>query len=395
VEYYEPVAVRGQGRIRLTKAIHGYRWVGGIASDPCEVDVNCSEGAGWEAQRDAVVRIRVVVGAGSGWCSGALVNNTAQDCKPYVLSAMHCILGSTAANFNQYQFRFRYQRNCGSGTAPTNFNITGCVKRADSNDNGGDNGSDFVLLELNSAPPATMTPYWAGWNAGTTAATSGKGIHHPAADVKKISTYTSNLTNAGWGALNTHWRVTWVATTNGHGVTEGGSSGSPIFDQNKRIVGTLTGGGSCCTVNGCGSNTGPNVPDFYGKMSYHWTLNPNSASQKLKVWLDPANTGATVLDGSYNPCGSAGLAELERASSPLVFPNPGRDRVTVRFPEGVAMADRLEVTDVSGRTVLSERPPMPGTAVIDVAGWAPGSYLVTVVAAGVRHAAARFLVEGR
>jgi hypothetical protein len=85
--------------------------------------------------------------------------------------------------------------------------------------------------------------------------------------------------------------VVWQQTETNWGVTEGGSSGSPLFDPNSRIVGTLTGGGSFCDF--------PTAPDYYGKMSKHWTANPNAADQKLKVWLDPSNTGQLTLDGSY------------------------------------------------------------------------------------------------
>jgi hypothetical protein len=220
-------------------------------------------------------------------------------------------------------------------------------------------------------------------------------IHHPAGSEKKISTYTSSLSNSGWGQIGTHWRVIWSATTNGHGVTEGGSSGSPIFDNNKRIVGTLTGGASCCTVNGCGQQTGPNAPDFYGKMSHHWTGNPNTAAQKLKVWLDPANTNVNVLDGSYTPCSSIGIEERSMDRSPLVYPNPGRDRITVQFPEGVVRADRIEVADISGRLVYQERPMGTGQSVIDVANWSAGTYLVTLVADDVRFAATKVTVTAQ
>ena len=54
----------------------------------------------------------------------------------------------------------------------------------------------------------------------------------------------------------------WDATTNGHGVTEGGSSGSPIFNQNGRIVGQLSGGSSF------GNNT--SASDLYGKVFTNW-----------------------------------------------------------------------------------------------------------------------------
>lgn len=384
IEYNEPAAFRGEGFFRISDVAHAYRMVGWEmaegGSDPCEVDVNCSEGVGWEAQRDAVVRIRVVVPEGLGYCTGTLVNNTAQDCKGYILSALHCSLGSTTAQFNQYQFRFRYQRSgCTTGSVPTGNTLTGCVRRADSNDNGGNSGSDFVLLELNNPIPASYQPYYAGWNAGTSASPNGKCIHHPAGDLKSISTYTNALVTGGWGIVGSHWRVTWTATANGHGVTEGGSSGSPLFDPNKRIVGTLTGGGSCCTANGCGPGTGPNVSDYYGKMSHHWTQNPNTTSQKLKAWLDPLNTGALVLDGSHDPCATIGIYESETMSAPLILPNPATSAVVIRYPPGVDRVERVEVTDLRGRVVHSDGTLSPGGYELDVSGWATGPYLVRLV----------------
>ncbi|MFN5912574.1 MAG: GEVED domain-containing protein, partial [Bacteroidota bacterium] len=124
-------------------------------------------------------------------------------------------------------------------------------------------------------------------------------IHHPAGDIKKISTFSSNLVTSAWNGngLQSHWRVVWTANSNGHGVTEGGSSGSPIFRSNSGnsvIMGTLTGGGSFCNAQ--------SSPDYYGKMSYHWTSNGTPANEQLKTYLDPNNTGTLVLFGSADPC---------------------------------------------------------------------------------------------
>ncbi|MFM7106027.1 MAG: hypothetical protein ACKOW8_10945, partial [Flavobacteriales bacterium] len=47
------------------------------------------------------------------------------------------------------------------------------------------------------------------------------------------------------------------------------------------------------------------APDAYGKFNRNWTGNPNAADQKLKVWLDPNNTGIEFLDGSYLVPGGA------------------------------------------------------------------------------------------
>ena len=105
------------------------------------------------------------------------------------------------------------------------------------------------------------------WNKANVGSPSGVSTHHPSGDVKKISTYTSTLLSTNWSGSTpgTHWRVVWSGTTSGHGVTEGGSSGSPIWDADGYHVGQLTGGGSFCTAT--------SQPDAYGKMSYNWDSN--------------------------------------------------------------------------------------------------------------------------
>ncbi len=126
-------------------------------------------------------------------------------------------------------------------------------------------GSDFLLLELNSAVPEAYNPYYNGWNRGTPSGSSGVGIHHPGGDIKKISTYTTGLSSCTPNvsgeimATNAAWCLGWASTTNGTGVTEGGSSGSPLFDSNGRIVGTLSGGSSTCA--------NPTAGDAYGKFA--------------------------------------------------------------------------------------------------------------------------------
>jgi len=303
VEYYEPVYVTGQGRFVIEEIGHGYKDVRDFGdSGSCNVNVNCSEGSGRTNQRNAVARVLVRVGAQQGWCSGTMVNNVRQDCTPYYLTAWHCGEGASTSDFNQWVFYFNYQgTGCANpGSQPTLQSITGGVRRAYSNDGGGNTGSDFLLMELNSTPPAGYNVYYAGWNRNNTATTGGYGIHHPAGDIKKISTFTGTTSSTSWGGsvANTHWGVTWVATANGHGITEGGSSGSGLFNSSGLLIGTLTGGGSSC------SNR--TAPDAYGKMSYHWTSNGATAPFRLANWLDPDNTGATTLAGIAAPCTPTG-----------------------------------------------------------------------------------------
>jgi PKD repeat protein len=315
----EPFGSR-PSEIFINGVIYNYRSTGNPMiqkineSESCEVNVNCSPvGDTWQDEKRGVARIYVVEGGGAGWCTGSLVNNVAQDCKPLMLTALHCGVNATTANLNQWRFLFKYESpNCTNpGTAGTldDYFITGSVKLSSSNDGGGNSGSDFLLLQMGTLAnqAATITTlktanfnaYWNGWDANNTVTNAGASIHHPAGDIKKISTFSSNLVTAGWNGngLQSHWRVSWSANANGHGVTEGGSSGSPIFKTNggnSVIIGTLTGGSSFCNA--------LTSPDFYGKMSFHWTSNGTPANEQLKTHLDPANTGTLLLLGSANPC---------------------------------------------------------------------------------------------
>lgn len=394
VAYHEPAAVRGQGHFTIAKLAHAYRDVT-VRSGTCEVDVACSEGDGWETVRDAVVRVRVVLPAGTARCTGTLMNNTAQDCRPYVLTAMHCGRGSTEAMFHQYQFFFNHQRDaCGMGDGDLGQVLTGCVKRAGSNDldsEGIAQGSDFMLLELDQPIPAAFNAYFAGWDATNTAVSAGRCIHHPDGDVKKISTFNTTIYSTSWGTTtsNTHWRVVWAATANGHGVTEPGSSGAPLVNTGRRVIGTLTGGASCCTLNGCGVNTAPHLPDYFGKMSTHWTGNNNPPAEKLKEWLAPGSS-LTALDGSYDPCNAIGIAELA-APFPQVFPDPASGLFTVRAPEGLSM-DRITVLDLTGRIVHDAPLPRAGETVLDASGWSTGLYVLVAWGDGLSWPGRRFSV---
>lgn len=325
LEYYMPYGLTELPTISISNVAYYYRGVEGHINafrdgaavykthQSCEVDVACSEIAGWEGQRDAVVHYSFSVTGGLAVCSGSVINNTANDCTPYILTANHCGEPTSSTNINNHTWYFNYQRptcvvnNTAQYTGARSQTISGGTLRASSQLGNQAttttnlvSGSDFTLVELNSTIPAAYNAYFAGWNSLSTSPNSGVGIHHPAGDEKKISTYTNSPSsatyNGGWNGA--HWRVTWTATTNGHGVTEGGSSGSPLFNQDGLIVGHLSGGSSFCTAT--------SSPDLYGKMNKAWDQEGSNANQQLKIWLDPTNTGVTTLAGSYDPCSTGG-----------------------------------------------------------------------------------------
>ncbi|MCX6271749.1 MAG: T9SS type A sorting domain-containing protein [Bacteroidetes bacterium] len=302
LEYFEPASQRGKAVIELSEISYAYRGVpaydpsgdirGFGGSGACEVNVNCPEGQNWQLQKRAVVMIGIKVGGSSYWCSGTLVNNVKQDYSPYVLTADHCGLTATAGDLSQWVFYFNYEGlDCGDPLQePVHKTLTGASKKAASGGNGQVVFSDLYLVLLKNPVPAAYNPFYSGWNRQNTPSPSGIGIHHPEGDIKKISTYSAPVVSSTWGTTpNTHWAVKWVQTQSGNGVTEGGSSGSPLFNNLGLLVGQLSGGeSSCSALNGI---------DLYGKFSYSWQPSGSDSSNSLHHWLDPDNTNQLELSG--------------------------------------------------------------------------------------------------
>jgi hypothetical protein len=288
VEYFVPKG-SSIGNVNICTVTHGYRTpdefllkaFGG--SGACNVNVNCPEGAAWTQQRNSVV---MLVSGSNGFCTGALINNTLNDGKPYVLTANHCY-----SNPATWIFRFQWEStSCiNPSTSPSFQSLSGAVLRAQGTP------SDFCLVEItgglvNGTVPAAYTPYFSGWDNTETISPSAVCIHHPSGDIKKIAIENNALisTNFGGSPSNSHWGVlSWDL-----GVTEPGSSGSPLFNQNRRIIGQLHGGASAC-----GASV---LSDEYGKVSVSWNPAGSTTSGQLKHWLDPNNTNASFIDG-YDP----------------------------------------------------------------------------------------------
>ncbi|MDP5011169.1 MAG: T9SS type A sorting domain-containing protein [Crocinitomicaceae bacterium] len=297
VEYYVPQANANKiGNVTVGTVTHGYRTANEFmekafgSSGACNMNVNCTDGAAWTDQRNGAV---MLVSGSSGFCSGSLINNTLNDGKPYVLTANHCY-----SNPASWIFRFNWQSTgCANGSNPSFVSLSGAVLRSRRTP------SDFCLVEITGGlvggtVPASYSPYFSGWDNSGTIPTSSVSIHHPSGDIKKIAfDDAAAAISQGMGSseANSTWTVEWDRNT----TTEGGSSGSPLFDQNKRIIGQLWGGGASC------SNL--SAPDYYGRVSSSWLPAGSTNSSQLKYWLDPNNAGAQFIDG-YDPSGASSVA---------------------------------------------------------------------------------------
>ncbi len=307
VEYRGPRGTTQDAvELHIDQVVHGYR---GLESAPaaaeaaadrgpygtsgaCNINVNCPEGALWATEKRSVA---LILEGGFAVCSGALVNNTANDGTPYFLTANHCL-----GNPGNWVYVFNHESaTCAGSTGPTNNTVSGGALVAN---NG---GSDFALILLDETPPASYNVQYAGWDASGALPLNATGIHHPSGDVKKICFDEDGPTQGNQGGAAVWYISEWEA-----GVTEGGSSGSPLFDPNHRIIGQLYGGYAACagTVNN-------GQADWYGRFNVSWNTG-NTAATRLRDWLDPSNSGVTAIDGwpdgavSYANDGAVGITGL-------------------------------------------------------------------------------------
>lgn len=295
IEYLEPADKIGQGKLHLSRAVHGYRSVSDFAKDnkdlnssgACNIDVDCPIGADFDDHKDNLKKsVGLLISGGSGFCTGALINNTNNDGTPYFLTANHCLGGSVA----NWAFRFNWRSpdpQCATFSNSSDGPYDQTISGADLLANNG--GSDFALLEITAPVPNEWDLVWAGWDRSSTPADFVVGIHHPRGDIMKVCRdYDQPYTSIQGGAQ------VWFLDEWENGVTEPGSSGSPLFNQDGRIVGQLFGGQAACA--GTSNNE---QYDFYGRFDVSWD-NGNNSSSRLKDWLDPNNSGVITLD-QYPP----------------------------------------------------------------------------------------------
>ena len=272
--------------LRIASVNHGYRGFGEdrIATETkqgsCNIDVICPEGDDWRDQIRATARIIIL---GSYLCTGQLLNTTAEDESPYMLTAQHCVedafQATTVVAFWNYE-----SPTCGmlSGGNPSQ-NQSGATLVSSWQ---WLSGSDFSLILLDETPNPLFNVYYSGWDATGNVPVGSVGIHHPSGDEKALALNDDPLLVENYYGNGSHqWRVEeWE-----QGTTEGGSSGSCIYDPANRLcVGTLTTGSASCS--------NPSGFDIYGRMDVHWNGDGTPAG-RLFDWLDPLGIGVLTLAG--------------------------------------------------------------------------------------------------
>jgi hypothetical protein len=372
LEYRQPRGLVETPALIVSQAVQGYRSLLKRAeevdekmnvqgpfgnSGSCNINVNCPEGADWQIEKTAVA---LIVNGGFASCSGSMINNTANDGTPYFLTANHCL-----GNPNTWTYYFNHESStCSGSSGPTSMSISGGSLLV------ADGGADVALIELSSAPPASWDVEYAGWDASGATPENATGIHHPSGDVKKICFEEDSPYTSSTGGAQVWWIDNWEA-----GVTEPGSSGSPLFDQNHRIIGQLYGGAAACS-----GSVNNGAFDYYGRFNVSWGLG-------VSEYLDPSNSGTLVLDGypsGYNS--DVGCTDATACNyDPAALVDDGSCIINGSVITFVLLTDNYpaettwNITDASGSIVLEGGPyDESQTTYTSTVCLVPGCYTLTV-----------------
>ncbi len=344
LELFVPAAQQDRVRLFLTAVNHDFEGINKVVSGRCNIDVVCGEADGLpiiERYRDIIRSVAAYTISGTDVCTGFLVNNADEDGEPLFMTAAHCNVSSARAP---------------ALTAYWNYENSDC-RQPDSNDSGrpGDGRrnitnrgavllanyapSDMTLLRFDDPVNPDANAFYAGWSALAEVPTDTMiAIHHPGVEEKRISfSFQDPYRAVFYGDPDpdaNHLEIPdWDL-----GTTEGGSSGSPIFDRFKRVRGQLHGGDA-----GCGNDEF----DSYGFFFSSWEGGGTPAS-RLKDWLDPCGTGTLVLDGlEYEKAQRSILADAN------CFSGCATVAIDLDLQLGAGFEAEVPVTIVSAPDVLS------------------------------------------
>ena len=337
---------RKEVQLFLTSVNHDFIDVTKALSGSCNLDVVCGADDGWaivDGYRDIIRSVAGYTLNGRDQCTGFLINNANEDGRPFFMTANHCAVreNNAAGVVAFWNFESPTCRQPGSvesgqvnfGNRNT-FNSGTIFRSASAN-------SDMCLLEFDEPVNPDANAFFAGWTLDEVAPTSLIiAVHHPGVDEKRISFTDQDLirTNAGINDPSATGRYLVVPNWD-IGTTEGGSSGSPIFDENKHVRGQLWRGAASCE--------NPDGYDQYGFFTSSWE-GDGTPDSRVKDWLDPCGSGLTEIDGfEQSAIASTLLAENNCVEA------CANNTLTVPLTAGIGFPNNSSASIVSSPDVLT------------------------------------------
>lgn len=234
----------------------------------CHQNYACATDPVIAASGKAVAKLVITSATGQSFvCSGALLNDRTSSLTPWFATADHCGITSASVAAN-LQFIWNFEVGCSTGIPVATTTTIGSQLLFT------DAGVDFTLLRITGALPGGLR--FLGWNpAEMSTGTPVVGIHHPAGTFKRVSggSKVDQVPVSFRGSGTQTWTISANQVGWQSGVTEGGSSGSPLLSSDGAYRGALSAGplnASCSTA----------TTSFYSRFSQVYP--------RIRAWIDPA-----------------------------------------------------------------------------------------------------------
>lgn len=297
VEYQEPANAAFHARLRIGEINHAYRELRGVEPSSTNSSIAyipplaCFGSGDVDYGRLGRSTVLLIVD-GIYSCTGVLLNNVANDGKPYLLTASHCL------NNNFKITNPDYAQIAGTIVSFFNYNSPLCdtplrgaeeLSVASSYYRAVNELADMALLELTEMPPTYYRPYLAGWQVDGAGGAPYVCLQHPSGADKRVSLADRDIEAASFviSAISFYEKGHWHIPKWDVGYTASGSSGSPLFNGDGLVIGALSGGNS--------TYQSP-VDDYFYRLDVAWDRD-KSSNRQLACWLDPSSTGNRICEG--------------------------------------------------------------------------------------------------
>lgn len=353
IEYQEPSGAEFPGRLAIGEVNHAYRSLSG--QEPREgvtsidgIPALCCYADSSSQTQTLGQSVVLMIINGTTACTGTLLNNTALDGKPYLLTASHCLNNSFSLENPDYE------EIAGSIVCFYNYNSPLCdpilrgteeLSTASAHSCAVCEFTDMALLELLELPPVYYQPYLAGWNAGGKGNAPYQCIQHPQYSTKRISISENELTAYSLSdvMISFYPQAHWLVDEWSVGYTADGSSGAPLFDKTGKVVGALSGGQS---------TQGSPYNDYFYSLQKSWNL-LDDEDQQLECWLSP-NGSDTSCEGmdpyASTPCVRLSNVQDSGKKSSIEMAEENSEPVFGNNSSGVA--EYAEAYTITGSTQL-------------------------------------------